>query len=384
MRIAFITLGYTPLRTSGLDVSGERLVRALLDAGHHVTVIAGARGPMTETQVHPALAIHRVRLGRSDWIGFAYRAAQFLKKLERTQSLDVVHFWDVHFAYAYPGHYVASLQQSFRHRWSTFDRSAVGLLSLVYRFTYYSLARLFAEIPSVRRARGLLAGSSATRDEFIQHYAVDPDHIALARHGIDTDFFRRAPEPKALKAQLGLNSTEPVILFVGFATPRKGLDYLAKALPLIHPPPRLIIVGRWNESYRSHFLRLLGPAASQVIEAGFVPDEQMPAYYSLADVYISPSLLEGFGLPLAESLACETPVVAANAGAAAEVLGPGGILVPPRDSAALANAVSYLLENPSLRESLGRKGRNHIIREFHIESMLTNTLRAYEHFLAIT
>src|SRR5262245_12596479 len=103
VRIAFITIGYTPLRTSGLDISGERLVRGLLGAGHEVTVIAGARDPLLETHVHPALCVQRVRLGRTNWLGFAYRAAQRLSELNQSHPFDVVHFWDIYFAYAYAG-----------------------------------------------------------------------------------------------------------------------------------------------------------------------------------------------------------------------------------------------------------------------------------------
>jgi glycosyltransferase involved in cell wall biosynthesis len=120
-----------------------------------------------------------------------------------------------------------------------------------------------------------------------------------------------------------------------------------------------------------------------VIETGFVPDEMMPAYYSLADVYVSPSLMEGFGLPLGEALACGTPVVAFDAGAVAEVVGPGGILVPPRDVKGLAEAVSYLLQNPDIRNSMAAKGRDHIVREFSVSKMLEATLEAYERFLDV-
>lgn len=376
MRIAFITLGFAPLRMSGLDISGERLVRGLLQMGHHVTVIAGTRDSLIETQSHPALEIHRVRLGLSNWVGFAFRAARILEKLNHSRPFDIVHFWDVHFSFAYRGRYVASVQQSFRQRWNSFDASNAGLSSQIYRFTYYSLARRLAEIPAAHRASGLLAGSSATRDEFIEHYAIAPERIALARHGIDMDFFCRSTSTE-LRTQLGMNADEPVIFFAGFVTPRKGLDYLARALPLIHPRPRLIVAGHWSPSYRSHFFSLLGPGVHQVIEAGFVPDEQMPAYYSLADVYVSPSLLEGFGIPLAESLACETPVVAVNAGSAAEVAGPGGILVPPRDPVSLADAVSKLLQDPFLRNALGKQGREHIKREFNIQKMVNDTSQAY-------
>lgn len=381
MRIAFVTLGYTPFRTSGLDVSGERLVRAFLEAGHHVSVIAGARAAITETHFHPMLIIHRVPVGSSDWIGFSYQAAHLLKSLNHAESFDVVHFWDIHFAYAYSGKFLGSLHQSFRQRLRSLNWRLNSPFSLIYYFTYYTLARVLAETPSIRRAAGLIAGSSTTREEFINHYKVSPDRIVSARHGIDTTFFRRTDTADLLRSQLGIAKHEPVIVFTGFVTPRKGLKYLASALPLIQPSPRLIIVGRWRSRvYREQFFRSLGSAASQVIEAGFVPDEQMPAYYSLADVYISPSLLEGFGLPLAEALACGTPVVTTNAGTAAEVTGPGGVLVPPRDPIALANAVSGLLKNTSLRRELGKRGREYVVSNFSIQTMLHSTLDAYARF----
>ena len=131
---------------------------------------------------------------------------------------------------------------------------------------------------------------------------------------------------------------------------------------------------------RGRVKELLGPHWADVIEPGFVPDELMPAYYSMADLYVSASLMEGFGLPLAESLACETPVVAAAAGSVAEVIGPGGRLVPPRDPNALAESISELLGDPSLCKQLGAEGAAHVRQEFGVERMVTDTLAAYRKF----
>jgi MMP alpha-(1->4)-mannosyltransferase len=381
MKIAFVTLGFTPIHYSGLDVSGDRLVSALLNAGHELTVIAGKRGAITESMINPALSIHRVPIGFTDWLGFSYGAAHLLKTLNHSNSFDIVHFWDIHFAYAYSGKFLGSLQQSFRQRLCSLDWRNDRPVSLLGRFVYYTFARIFVEAPSIKKASGLLAGSSTTGEEFIKHYRVSPDRISIAQHGIDTEFFRRIDNVDLLRSKLGIAPHEHVILFAGFVTPRKGLKYLASALPFIHPEPRLIIVGQWRSiAYREEVLRLFGSAVTQVIETGFVPEAQMPAFYSLADLYVSPSLLEGFGLPLAESLACETPVVTANAGAAAEVVGPGGILVPPRDSSALAYAVSGLLNDPSKRNELGKRGREYIEKNFSIQSMLRSTLEAYKSF----
>jgi glycosyltransferase involved in cell wall biosynthesis len=377
MRIAFVTLGYTPLRDSGLAIGGERVVRTLLDAGHQVTVIAAARDRLPETHVHPALEIHRLPLGRSNWIGYAVRAAWKVQALNRVRPFDVVHFSEVHFAYPYRGPFVANLHHSFRQRLDILGHAA---RRQPQHMIYYELARMLAEKPAVRRAAGLLAVSVAARDEFAQCYGLSTSRIALARYGTDTEFFRPVPTVSLLQ-RLGLSESEPTVLFAGFVTPRKGLDYLAHALPLMRPVPRLILVGRWAEGYRARFLRLLGSLADRVIEAGYVPDEDMPAYYSLADVYVSASLMEGFGLPLAEALACETPVVAVAAGAVAEVIGPGGLLVPPRDPAALAEAVSELLRDAALRRELGQRGRAYIERDFSVQAMREATLDAYDRFL---
>ena len=373
MHIAFITLGYAPFRTSGFDISGERLVQALLDAGHQVTVIAAGQKVSKETHLHPSLRIHRLPMGGSNWIGYAYRAGNYLRKLEHGLDFEAVHFWDIHFAYAYHSRFVATLHQSFRQRINSWH-------SKRFRRGYYQLARRLAEEPSLRKASGLLAVSGTTRDEFIHNYGISPEKIGLTRHGIDTSFFYPISKTGTLRAQLGIHDDEPVLMFAGFVTPRKGLEHLARAMPLIHPSPYLVITGRWRENAREQFLSMLGSARNRVIDAGFVPDKQMPAYFSLADVYVSPSTLEGFGLPLAESLACETPVVAADAGSVGEIVGPGGLLVPPGDSNALATAVSDLLSDPPRCHNLGKQGRAYIKRELSLKAMVTATLDAYERF----
>jgi glycosyltransferase involved in cell wall biosynthesis len=80
------------------------------------------------------------------------------------------------------------------------------------------------------------------------------------------------------------------------------------------------------------------------------------------------------------ALACGTPVVAADSGSVAEVVGPGGILVAQRDPLGLATEISKLLQNPSLRRELGALGREYVINEFSLDSMVQATLNAYEYF----
>ncbi|MBE0409696.1 MAG: glycosyltransferase family 4 protein [Anaerolineales bacterium] len=378
MKIAFITLGYKPLRTSGLDLSGERLVTALLDANHHVTVVAGMREKADEVHIHPNLNIYRIQLDQSDWIGFGYRAAKLLPKLGQ---FDVIHFWDIHFGWAFRGKFIGSLQHSFHQRLKSLDYAPKKSISWITRFAYYWIAHQLAELPALKRANGLIAGSTTTRDEFSRHYGVRDDLVAIAPHGVDTLFFQPSKNSTPMRRKLGLQDDEQVLLFVGFITRRKGLETLIKALPLIQPTPRLLILGKWrSQTYRREVFSLLNSFERFVLEIGFAPDEEMPEYFSLADVYVSSSFLEGFGLPLAESLACETPVVALDTGSVAEVVGEGGILIKENCPEFLAEGIITLLKDEQLRHKMGKYGRQHIMREFSMEAMLEKTLAAYEKF----
>ena len=377
MKIAFITLGFSPFRASGLDLSGERLVLELIKRGHEVSVITGQRGDVTENLADLSLNIHRIPLDKSDWIGFGYRAAKVIITLE---PHDIVHFWDIHFGWAYREKFIGSLQHSFHQRINSLGSLSTDMdLNKVVKFVYYNLAKYFFEIPSINRAVGLLAGSNTSREMFIEDYQIEPGKIKIARHGVDTGFFKPRKDVQSLRESLGLKPEEPVILFAGFITPRKGLEYLAQAMPYIKPNPRLLIIGRWRStSYRNKVMSIFQPIRDQVIELGFVDDHEMPGYFSMSDVYVSPSLLEGFGLPIVEALACGTAVVAADSGSVAEVMGPGGILVNPRDPIGLANEISKLLQDQALREELGNLGRDYVLRELNLDSMVSSTLSAYE------
>ena len=170
--------------------------------------------------------------------------------------------------------------------------------------------------------------------------------------GIDLSRFQRR-DASALRQQMGLHDT-PVLMYVGFGTPRKGLDYLARAMSMLSTEARLVLIGRWERAYRAKFYRALGAARDRVMEIGYVADEDLPLYYSLADIMVFPSLLEGFGLPLVEAMACGTPIIASQVGSIPEIIGPGGRLVPPRNPAALAAAVDELLQDDALATLYGR------------------------------
>ena len=226
----------------------------------------------------------------------------------------------------------------------------------------------------------ILATSRAVRDVYLVDHPAEASRLVVVPLGIDVKHYQRR-DSSALRAELGLGGKR-VVLYVGFSTPRKGLEYLGLALNDLGPECRLLIVGKWERGYRERFERSLSSQSRErVIQVGYVPDEMMPFYYSLADLFVLPSLLEGFGLPLAEAMACGTPIVATTAGSIPEVVGDAGLLVPAMDSPALADAVRDLLANELLRRDMGARGVERARSIYSRENMVGRTLDAYAAYL---
>ena len=165
-----------------------------------------------------------------------------------------------------------------------------------------------------------------------------------------------AAHPRALRPD------RPFILGVGTLQPRKNFAGLIAAYAPLRQRARaaasLVIVGQRAGSTTGIFAAVaeLG-LEEQVRFLGFVADEDLPALYTLADVFAFPSFYEGFGIPILEAMACGTPVVASNASSLPEVVGDAGLLVTPEDTEALAEALERALEDSALRATLIARGQ---------------------------
>ena len=113
-----------------------------------------------------------------------------------------------------------------------------------------------------------------------------------------------------------------------------------------------------------------------MIFTGYVPEEELPLVYNAADLFVYPSLYEGFGLPILEAMACGVPVITSNLSSMPEVAGDAGILVDPNDVNALADAMTRVLTDRVLRATLAAKGLARA-RSFSWERMAQETLAVY-------
>jgi glycosyltransferase involved in cell wall biosynthesis len=190
---------------------------------------------------------------------------------------------------------------------------------------------------TARRLAAVLTSSQASKRAIVEDFGVRAERVHDVRNGVEL------PAPPARRAR----PAHPELLFVGrCGDPNKGLEFLLEALALLPLDVGLRVLD-YFPAYTSlektlRARNLLG----RVRFTGKVSSEELQAAYRDAAAVVLPSLFEGFGLPAIEALASGTPVIASRAGALPEVIADAGtgVLVPPRDPAALAKAIAELLE----------------------------------------
>jgi len=233
----------------------------------------------------------------------------------------------------------------------------------------------------VQRCDWIITGSQFARRQLIAELNVSPERVQVIDYGVSRSY-RPLPRDKALAERLGLGDRQ-VLLYLGSLKERKNLPVLLQALRLVReerPNVYLLLVGR-GESEAALRRQALDLGLQQSVHfAGFVPEADKVAWYNLADVFVLPSRLEGFGLAAAEAMSCAKPVVASRAGSLPEVVADGetGMLCDSNDPGEFARAIQRLLDDPSLAEMMGRAGRERVERLFRWERSALRTLQVYE------
>ncbi len=208
------------------------------------------------------------------------------------------------------------------------------------------------------------------------------DKIIAIPNGINIKEFDVPYLKEECREKLGLIDKN-IILFVGNIHPYKGTDVLIKAMPKIvkHvPDTELVFVGKGVMKNALEMLSKRLGVENYVKFAGFVEDGLKPFYYNAADVFCLPSTMstESFGIVNLEAMACGVPIVASKVGGIPDVVkdGENGLLVPPKDSEALADAIIYLLKNEDVREKMGKNGRKKV-EDYPWERIAEETEKVY-------
>lgn len=227
------------------------------------------------------------------------------------------------------------------------------------------LKRFIHEMPYiVERADRIITVSATSKNDIIKIFTIDPAKITVIPSA-PSIAYRPLPKDETrqkLRNQYGIK--KPYILYVGGLNPRKNIAELIYAYSKVYRDlpcsQRLLIFGP-NGQHLDR-LQLLAKSLSleeAVVFPGFVPSEDLPLFYNGADLFVYPSLYEGFGLPPIEAMACGTPVITSNVSSLPEVVGDAAIQINPHDTLELADAIFRVLTDEVLRESLIQKGLKH-------------------------
>ncbi len=268
-------------------------------------------------------------------------------------------------------------------------KSVFTLHDLVFQFyphTHKTLNRWFLTLMMprfLRAADAVIAVSEHTKGDAVRTYGMDEAKIAVIYEGVSERFHRRAPDAIAAVRQK-YSLPDRFILSVGTIEPRKNLTSLLEAYHALRNEEseyRLVLVGKKGWLYTGFFRRIheLG-LEDEIVFPGFVPDEDLPAIYSAADLFVFPSLYEGFGLPVLEALACGTPVIASNASSVPEVAGDSALLVDPSSVEALVHDMRAVLNNTELRQDLQARGPKQAAK-FSWQRAARETLDVYSSLL---
>jgi glycosyltransferase involved in cell wall biosynthesis len=245
----------------------------------------------------------------------------------------------------------------------------------------YAYARTSLWIATHRAAR-VITVSEASKRDILRYFHIPESRIDVIYNAIDDRFWHAPSTDEMERVRQRYQLTAPFILYAGNIKPHKNLERLIEAFHLLRQEPalkdvQLLIIGDEVSKYATlrravHRHKL----HKHVRFFGFVSDQTLAALYRLADVFVFPSLYEGFGLPPLEAMASGTPVITSNVSSLPEVVGDAALMIDPYEPRAIAAAMRRVLTEPELREQLRARGLAHA-RNFSWERSIKRVREIY-------
>ena len=373
---------------------------ALKDLGHLVEVVSGPPDPELDHDipVHTAAGLDLYNpenpfrlpslmelsqpLNLAEWLGvstmgfpepliFGIRAYQYLKN--RIHNYDVIHdnqslsygVW----AIKKMAPTVATIHHPITVDRQIDVRNASAPWKKIKRMRWYSFIGMQKRV--ARTLARIITVSESARHDISRAFKIPGSRFRIVPNGINTTQFHPLPEiPRQKNRIIVTNSAD---------TPLKGLYYLLHAVSEVSRAKaiRLVVVGKPKKNSGIEKLIRELDISRQVTFTGRIDEKEFVRQYAKASMAVIPSVYEGFGLPAGEAMACAVPVISTTGGALPEVVGDAGVLVPPANSRALADAIRCLLNNPEKAGALGQAGYERVQNFFTWPRAARMTIAAY-------
>ena len=293
-----------------------------------------------------------------------------MPRLIKRERIDLMHFGHFNVAALSRTPFITTIHDIIKSEHA--DRSASTKNALVYHGKHLAYELLIRR--AVMASCRVLVPTEFVRQKVLGRFDVQEDRVLVTYEGVDPVEASAGSQEDVLK-KYGVK--KPFLLYVGNSYPYKNLDLVLDALPdlpeevvLVNPCARSVFYDRLKENVEKRGLE------KRVVLPGFVPDEDLQALYAAAELYVFPSLSEGFGLPALEAMQAGLPVAAANASCLPEVLGDAATFFDPNDPADFKKTVAKLLDSSEAREAMRTKGFDRI-KKFSWRTMAEQTRETY-------
>ncbi len=311
----------------------------------------------------------------ADYRWYSFSEQINMPRLLNKYNLDMVHFPHFNVPLFYKKPFIITIHDLILLHFPTIRGTTLS--PLFYRLKY--AAYKFVIKSAIKRARKIIAVSEFTKNDILKNYKIPENKISVTYEACDlTDIGEIGGiENDNILKKYGI--IKPYLLYVGNAYPHKNLEALVLAFEIFNKDNdyQLVLVGKGDYFYQRLKKFAESRKVKDIIFAGFVPDGELDAIYRNAELYIFPSLYEGFGLPPLEAMAREIPVASSDHSCMKEILQNSAYYFDASRPENIARAIGILLNNRNLREELIEKGREQV-KKYGWEKMARETLEVYE------
>ena len=275
---------------------------------------------------------------------------KFPAKQLKEEGVSLIHFPHYNVPFFYRGKYVVTVHD---------------LIHLVYpQYLKNGVARYYSKLlmsHAIKGAAHLFTVSEYSKKDIIKFFKVPEKKISITYNAVDGKFqHKESDEVNYLREKYGIGDKK-VLLYVGNLKPHKNLKILLEAYKEL-PERDQYIVLLVGKAFQGVHLNENGIEERGVIVTGPVSSEELIDLYNLADIFVFPSLYEGFGIPPLEAMACGTPVICSNASSLPEVVGDAALMFEPRNNTELESLIKQIDDDSKLKDKLIKNGYSQVAK----------------------
>lgn len=303
-----------------------------------------------------------------------------LPKLLESLNLDLVHFPHFNVPVFYRGKFVVTIHDLIHQHFKM--KRATTLDPLTYRVKQFGYKKVFSF--AVEKSEAIFVPSSFVKNQLEKTWGVSGQKIEITQEGVEEKFVQlknKWSKKFQMKLLEKIGIKVPYIFYIGNAHPHKNVESLIKAFLRVRSEGRgekqelkLVLAGADHYFWRRVRQEYQDPS---LIYTGFVTDQVLSVLFSNAEMFVMPSLEEGFGIPILESFACRCPVVCSDIEALKEVGGNACTYFNPKSISDISEKIKLVLNSEKLRKSSIRKGEKRV-KDFSWKKLAEETLKIYQ------